>query len=116
MLSLPHVSCHSALWFAALFQSLAMKTVLGSQTQSQLLQWPTGKLVDVIDSWSMHRKVWRSESWDAAPQEDKQYVEDFETILDEVKGRSKNSSKGLVEMNAPNVGQGLTPDGNIYFN
>lgn len=38
------------------------KNKLSIQTESQLVQFPNGKLVDTIDSWSMHRKYVRKDN------------------------------------------------------
>lgn len=101
------------------FQQRRIHFVRGSlsdQTESQLLQWPMGKLVDIIDSWSMHRKVWRSEKFDAPISDEKQYVEDFEAVYNEIKGRNESSNgHGLMNGMSFDIGQGLTPNGTMYY-
>jgi hypothetical protein len=82
-----------------------VKGALSDQTESQLLQWPSGKLVDIIDSWSMHRKVWRSDDWEAPKMPEAEYVEDFETVLQELKDRRERDmsyrNSGLYQHNTP---------------
>ena len=101
------------------FQRHRVKFVRGAlsdQTESQLLQWPMGKLVDIIDSWSMHRKVWRSEKFDEPVEPKEKYVEDFETVYNEIVNRKKDSAgHGLMAGVVTDIGQGLTPDGSMYY-
>jgi hypothetical protein len=96
-----------------------VRGALSDQTESQLLQWPSGKLVDIIDSWSMHRKVWRSDDFEAptTPQEDME--ETFEHVLKELaEHRQIHNSKQLMGLTCPEIaaGQGLTPSGQVYYN
>ena len=88
---------------------------LSDQTESQLLQFPTGRLVDTIDSWSMHRKVWRSEVFDKPRVPVAQYEENFGTVLDEIRKRAKAGKQGLDSEYVTQVGCGLTEDGHIYY-
>lgn len=53
------------------------------QTISQLLDYPDGNLVDTIDSWSMHRKVWVKD-YVKEPEED---LGEFGIALKEIKAR-----------------------------
>ena len=72
-----------------------MRGALSDQTESQLLQYPMGKLVDVIDSWSMHYRVWRSEVYARPEQAPAPYVEDFETVYAEIKERKREERCGV---------------------
>lgn len=96
-----------------------VRGALSDQTESQLLQWPAGKLVDIIDAWSMHRKVWRSDMYEEPVDEPQSYVEDFETVYAEQKARKAaqraGSSQGL-SCTMPAMGLGLTSDGKVYYN
>jgi hypothetical protein len=100
------------------FQQHRIKFVRGSlsdQTESQLLQYPMGKLVDIIDSWSMHRKVWRAERYPDPRTPEERYVEDFETVYNEIVNKKKDAGHGLMSGVQAEIGQGLTPSGNIYY-
>ncbi len=96
-----------------------VKGSLSDQTESQLLQFPSGKLVDVIDSWSMHRKVWRSERFEAPATPEEEAVYDFEAAVAEIKQerdkRNGKNSHGLSMTHNFDVGQGLDAGGNIYY-
>ena len=74
-----------------------VRGALSDQTESQLLQYPMGKLVDIIDSWSMHNKVWRSERWDEPELSPKTYVEDFDTVYQELKNRARERASGSAQ-------------------
>ena len=96
-----------------------VRGALSDQTESQLLQWPAGKLVDIIDAWSMHRKVWRSDLYEVPTTPEAGYVEDFETIYKEHKKQKEmdrnHSSQGLGTTVAAGMGMGLTASGKIYY-
>jgi len=103
------------------FQQRRIHFVRGSlsdQTESQLLQFPSGRLVDIIDSWSMHRKVWRSENFDA-PIEAKPEIDEFEEAYAEVSSRNRmargEGSPGLNVMGAADIGVGLDRNGKMYY-
>jgi hypothetical protein len=71
-----------------------VKGALSDQTESQLLQYPMGKLVDIIDSWSMHNKVWRSERWDEPVDSPEQYKETFEQVYQEMIDMKEEQAHG----------------------
>jgi len=67
------------------FQSSRIYFVEGTlddATESQLLQYPNGKLRDIIDCWSMHRHVWKG---DARVDEKQKIVIESYTFDDAVK-------------------------------
>ncbi len=66
-----------------------VKGSLSDQTESQLLQFPNGKLMDTIDSWSMHRKVWRRERHELPRQEIETLFNTFEQAYKEITTRSR---------------------------
>lgn len=88
-----------------------VKGALSDQTESQLLQYPMGKLVDVIDSWSMHNKVWRSDLY-KEPVHKPQYNEEttFEEAVAEIKAQKEANRAaagvGLASITA-DIGEGL---------
>ena len=95
-----------------------VRGALSDQTESQLLQFPGGKLVDIIDSWSMHRKVWRSENFDD-PAKPEEVVDEFEEAYAEVSHRNRvargEGSPGLNLMGSVDIGVGLDRDGKMYY-
>jgi hypothetical protein len=96
-----------------------VRGALSDQTESQLLQWPSGKLVDIIDSWSMHRKVWRSDSFEAPSTPTEDIEETFEHVLAEIaEQRQIHNSRQHQGLGTCTVsaGQGLTPNGQVYYN
>lgn len=94
-----------------------VKGSLSDQTESQLLQFPMGRLVDTIDSWSMHRKVWRSERYEMPKAPSKEYTEDFETIYEEQTRRRWLEERGSLSgfLADEVIGEGLSPSGKIYY-
>jgi len=96
-----------------------VRGALSDQTESQLLQWPSGKLVDIIDSWSMHRKVWRSERYDLPKKQEETYEENFEEVYQQIKKRSyerdHGSGDGLATVPYVEIGEGLNASGKFYY-
>jgi hypothetical protein len=93
-----------------------VRGAMSDETESQLLQWPNGTLVDIIDSWSMHRKVWQSERFglpDEPEQEDP--VETFESVYAEILAMKEGDKTGLMHNIPTGIGQGLTPSGQFYY-
>ena len=68
---------------------------LSDQVTSQLKQFPHGKLVDTIDSFSMHKALY---NWDLLTREQKEKEElpenSFMRIVEENRKKSRNKSKG----------------------
>jgi hypothetical protein len=94
-----------------------VKGALSDQTESQLLQYPMGRLVDVIDAWSMHHKIHEAER-PPIPVEEEEPEDSFELAYAEVSGRNKaarsGNEQGLGCMTVE-VGCGLTASGQIYY-
>ena len=93
-----------------------VRGALTDQTESQLLQWPMGKLVDVIDAWSMHHKVHIAER-PPIPEPEVQGPDDFEKAYEEVTQRYYDKlAEQHIGLGAAHVdvGEGLRPDGSIY--
>jgi hypothetical protein len=89
---------------------------LSDQTESQLLQYPNGRLVDVIDSWSMHRRVWNSDRYPTPKAQTPDILMDFETTLSLHKKRKLNANfnSGLSTLEGV-TGVGLGQVDNKYF-
>lgn len=69
-----------------------VKGKLSDQTESQLIQYPNGKLVDTIDSWSMHWVYWKKDFYET-PQIDNTPKEDtFEAACLEIKNRNSKAA------------------------
>lgn len=106
---------------------LFLKGALTPEVESQLLQFPHGKLVDVIDSFSMHLKVYKGERATEKlriKQEDDPFS--FETVLKEVheasmarnfqtKGGLSTGLNGDVNFNILDTGLGLEQNANVFF-
>ncbi len=86
---------------------------LSDQTESQLLQYPNGKLVDVIDCWSMHRKVWSSDRYPEGRKEARDPTLDFDAVLELHKKRRRPTDNGLSSLESLQ-GVGFGPE-NKYF-
>jgi len=72
-----------------------VKGCLTPETESQFLQFPNGRLVDVIDSWSMHLKVLRGDKAMRTAIPKQPDPMGWDAVLDELQERSKEKSRGL---------------------
>lgn len=108
-----------------------LKGHLTPQVESQLVQFPHGKLVDVIDSFSMHIKMYKGEKV-AEPSVPVTYKDEFtgENILKEIRAKSVNrrhqpgsmvtgvsSHEGSYSesFNYMQTGLGITSDTGVLF-
>lgn len=82
---------------------------LTDQTESQLLQYPNGVLVDIIDCWSMHRKVWRSDKLGAPEIEPEEDVNSFERVYEE------HTKRKYQERMRQNIGLTETSSGEVWW-
>lgn len=82
-----------------------VKGGLTKQVHSQLIQFPKGRLVDIVDSFAQHLEVYKGESsvWKAAIQE-KEDPMSFDFLVKEIKKRGK---EGVCPIQ-------VSPDG-MYF-
>lgn len=69
---------------------------LSNQTESQLVQYPNGSLVDTIDSWSMHRVYFGYDKYTEARVKDEPEEDTFEAAVAEIKKKLGISSYGLA--------------------
>lgn len=100
---------------------------LTPQVESQLIQFPNGRLVDIIDSFSMHLKVYKGEKTAQIEFKDKDVDPfDAEVILEEVRKKSKSRSyQGCLETGVGSssnsfsnymvTGLGSSIDSQVYF-
>lgn len=94
-----------------------VRGAISDQTESQLLQWPMGRLVDVIDSWSMHHKIHIAER-PPLPEEPQTPESEFEQAYNEVTQRKLDAEFDAqvgLGCQIVEVGCGLTPTGEIYY-
>ena len=87
--------------------------LLGNQTESQLLQYPNGLLVDTLDSWAMHQKYIPSDN-----KRDNQYTKEIEAEKAEqdpnyaayLEIRNRRKREKVAILSEPNIywNQGLT--------
>jgi hypothetical protein len=93
-----------------------VKGALSDQTESQLLQYPSGRLVDIIDSWAMHRKVWRSERPEQPVADAPVYNPmDFDSVVEAHQKSRRKAKYGLNTQPTIDIGQGLDPMGKVYY-
>ncbi len=92
------------------------------ETESQFLQFPNGRLVDVIDSWSMHLKVHKGDRVNRTPLPKAPEAMGWDSVLDELQARYKRNQQGLrtgldarnVEYSSLSTGLGLHIDANTF--
>ena len=87
--------------------------LLGNQTESQLLQYPNGLLVDTLDSWAMRQKYIPSDN-----KRDNQYTKEIEAEKAEqdpnyaayLEIRNRRKREKVAILSEPNIywNQGLT--------
>lgn len=99
---------------------------LTAQVESQLIQFPNGRLVDIIDSFSMHLRVYKGEKT-AIVEKPVTTINEFsgEAILEELRSRAKaKESKGGFDtgmtssstfVSYMSTGLGDSTDTRIYF-
>lgn len=83
------------------------------KAESQFKQFPTGKLLDIVDSCSMHIKAYRGEKrYYEAPKKDPRMEDSWDDVMDEIRYNVKNRDrKGslhyLTQYNTNSLGRSL---------
>lgn len=68
---------------------------LSPEVESQLLQFPNGRLVDVIDAFAMHLKVYRGDTAAAKPMPKQADPFGWDRVLDELHERAQQAKRGI---------------------
>jgi hypothetical protein len=75
---------------------LWVKGCLSDQVPSQLKQFPNGKLVDTIDSFSMHKELYGWDKGGKAPKKKENETDTFMAIVEANRRRAKKKTTGMV--------------------